>query len=240
MPSDTPPVELADDLCHHTLASGALLWRTTSRRALERAALFNTRLAPGDTPGDADSGLRELTAPFGRFDATADDPFGYCYAALDDLTALAETLLRDVCFAGRVRAIPLKEVVGRSVAVYETLRPLSFVALTTSAELARARQDPWLVQAEPDAYALTRRWGHWLRRSAPQAHGFTWPSRRNPGGRCVVLFDDRGGGDRVSLKPVMTRDLDGGGGLEWLNRRLEDLNTVVDHRRSWGEEDDRD
>lgn len=233
MPSGAPPVEVATDLCHYTIPSGSLLWRAMSRNSLHSATLFTTRMAPGD-----DELNNSEIAPYGRFDATTDDPFGFCYAASDDLTAIAETLLRDVSFASRVRAIPRREVDGRTLVVYETLRPLKLVALTTSAELARARQDPWLVQADPDEYAYTRRWGQWLRRSSPDAHGFTWPSRRNPGGRCFVLFADRGSGERVSLVPVLSRDLDGGSGLEWLNRRLEDLNTVVDDS-SWEEGGDR-
>jgi hypothetical protein len=224
MPNDTPPGEDLADLLHHTLPSGSLLWRVSRRTFVQRGSLFNARLAPaGSGPGPQDKAI-----PFGRFDAGQDEPYAYCYAGLDDLTAIAETLLRDVGFASRVRAIPFRDVKGRCVAVYETLRPLSLVGLTTSAELSRARQDPWLIQADPDEYAGTRRWGHWLRRSSKDSHGFVWPSRRNPGGRCVVLFHDRIPLDHVSVVPVLTRDLDGGGGLEWLNRRLEDLNTVVD------------
>lgn len=231
MPSDIPPVEVIDDLVHHTIPSGSLLWRVMRRDHIHRASLFNPRLAPLEADPDA----KDKETPYGRFDAVETDRYGYCYAALDDLTAIAETLLRDVRFAARVRSIPVKDVSGRTLAVYETLGPLALVALTTSAELARARQDPWLVQADPDEYTQTQRWGHWLRRCAPDAHGFIWPSRRNPGGRCVVLFDDRGAQARLSLRPLLERDVDGGGGLEWLNRRLEELNTIVDPSSAGGD-----
>ena len=222
MPRGRPPVDTEAELLHRTIPSGSLLWRVTRREYARRASLFNTRAAPVTSASTQD----EIATPYGRFDASDEDTYGFCYAALDDLTAIAETLLRDVAFTEEVRPIPLKDVRGRCLAVYETLEPLTLVTLTTSAELARARQDPWLIQAEPGDYARTRPWGHWLRRCS-QAHGFLWPSKRNPGGQSLVLFADRGVGSRLSLIPVFTRDLDGGGGLEWLNRRLEDLNTFV-------------
>ena len=218
-----PPTDAAN-LIHHTLAGGSLLWRIPRSAQLQEGSLFNSKRAPIDVVTE----VARPEEPYGRFDATAEDGYDFLYAALDDLTSIAEVLLRDVAFPESIRALPYKEVRGRCLAVYETLEPLQLVSLTTSAELARAWQDPWLIQAAPGEYALTRRWGHWLRRCSSEAQGFLWPSKRNPGGHCLILFGDRGAAAALSTNPVFQRDLDGSTGLAWLNRRLETLNTVVD------------
>jgi len=50
-----------------------------------------------------------------RFDPTLDCPYPYCYAALDDLTALCEVLLWDVGFDAPLRYLPKRSLAGRSL-----------------------------------------------------------------------------------------------------------------------------
>jgi hypothetical protein len=222
MPRGNPPAEKVVVL-HHAIPAGQFLWRVSQQVFVRDASLFNPKLAPEGVPQT----YAEIAQPGGRFDATAASPYSYCYAALDDLTAVAETLLRDVAFPDAVRPVEYAKVSRRCLVVYETLRPLTLVALTTASQLARARQDTWLIQAEESEYWRTRAWGHWLRTCSPEAHGFIWPSKRNPGGQAVILFGERCGKSEVARQPVFVRDLDGGSGLEWLNNRLSDLNTFV-------------
>lgn len=221
MPRGNPPVETAA-VRHVLIPAGHLLWRISTDPAPSGDALFSGRLAPLGRPTCPD----EL-AVGGRFDATAESSYRYGYLALDDLTAVAETVLRDIAFTEDTRAIPRSQVLGRRLAVFEVLTPLRLVALTTAAELASARQDTWLIHAEVTEYWMTRRWGHWLRRCSPEAHGLIWPSKRNPGGQALVLFEDRCGSSAVAARPLFTRDLDGAHGERWLNRRLQELYAYI-------------
>lgn len=165
----------------------------------------------------------------GRFDPTPDCAYSYCYAALDDLTALCEVLLRDIRFDSPVRYLPKKDVAGRSLILLETLRPLWLVSLLDAADLAAARQDTWLVHTEAQDYRSTQLWAHWLRGSAgpdgagPPA-GIVWPSKRQPTGRAVLFFGDRCDGD-VVRSSFGERRLDDPAGLSWLKRRLSLLYT---------------
>jgi hypothetical protein len=179
-------------------------------------------VAPPDSPGETTGG---------RFDPTADRPYPYCYAALDDLTALCEVLLRDVRFDAPLRYLPWEEAVGRQLVLLETLQPLWLVSLLRAEELAAARQDTWLIHAEKSDFAMTRQWGHWLRDSAgPDGSGapagIIWPSKRQPTGRAVVLFGDRCE-HAVVRSAFGARRLDDDAGLAWLNRRLSLLSTRV-------------
>ena len=223
MPRGTPPTDLAP-VRHLTVPAGQLLWRIARHEQIRDASIFSSKQALAGWPTCAE----DLEKLGGRFDATEEAEFSYCYLALDDLTAVAETVLRDVAFTDQVRTVPRKQVRGRCLAVFEALKPLQLVALTTAAELARARQDTWLIHAGPTEYWRTRRWGHWLRQCSKDAHGLIWPSRRNPGGHAIMLFGDRCGTEAVATHPVFTRDLDGTGGETWLNNRLQELNTCVE------------
>jgi hypothetical protein len=164
----------------------------------------------------------------GRFDPTPDCAYPYCYAALDDLTALSETLLRDVPQHAPPRYLPRHAVAGRSLTLLETRRELWLVSLLDGPDLAAVRQDSWLVHAEVRDFARTQLWGHWLRDStAPDGTapaGIVWPSRRHPVGRAVLLFGDRCA-DAVSRSPHGARRLDDDGGRSWVNLRLAQLST---------------
>jgi RES domain-containing protein len=164
----------------------------------------------------------------GRFDPTPDCPYPYCYAALDDLTALSEALLRDVRMDAPARYLPRHALAGRTLAVLETVRELWLVSLLDGPDLAAARQDAWLVYAESREFPRTQLWAHWLRDcSAPDGAppaGIVWPSKRQPGGRALLLFGDRSA-DAVLRSPHGERRLDDDEGRSWVNRRLALLRT---------------
>ena len=149
MSEGLPPQEPGPEPARRTLPAGQLIWRVTRAEFVRSASVFNKDLAPVDGPpdllrpgssagpGEAHDAKAAIRAS-GRVDATEEDPgYSYCYAALDDLTAIAETLLRDVPFSAVGRFLPWKDVAGRCLTLYETLRPLSLVALTTAADLAQ-------------------------------------------------------------------------------------------------------
>jgi hypothetical protein len=166
----------------------------------------------------------------GRFDPTPECPYPYCYAALDDLTALCEVLLRNLGFSAPSRYLLKKEVAGRRLTLLETEEELWLVSLADAADLAAACQDSWLIHAESPDYEMTQRWAHWLRdSSAPDGRppaGLLWPAKRQPGGRAVLLFGDRCG-DKVRYSSFGERPLDDEAGRKWLNLRLELLRTKV-------------
>jgi len=233
MPRESPPAEPAGELPalhEYRLTAGQPLWRMSGTRYAEETSYFNPTPAPDDDPDERGPSLAAPEKTYqetaGRFDSTSADTYGVCYAALDDLTAIAETLLRDVSFTGPTRPLPYKVAHGRELVAVTARRDLRLVDLTSSAGLAMARQDAWLVQAEQRDYWMTRRWARWIRQGAKQADGLIWPSRRNPGGLAVALFDDRCG-DAVIRRPLAGFAVGGQGGLDWLNRRLAALRTYV-------------
>jgi hypothetical protein len=197
------------------LAAGETLWTVTDHEA------HPFRQPPtGPEMRDARWG--------GRFDPTPDCAYPYCYAALDDLTALSETLLRDVPPHAPPRYLPRHAVVGRGLAVLETRRELWLVSLLDGPDLAAVRQDSWLVHAESRDFSRTQLWGHWLRDStAPDGAapaGIVWPSKRQPSGRAVLFFGDRCA-DAVLRSPHGERRLDDDEGHSWVNLRLAQLGT---------------
>jgi hypothetical protein len=221
MPNDIPPAGERPDPRYVQLPAGSFLWRVARPRGAVAPVFRPFPAAPGST------GISRS----GRFDPAADCPYSYCYAALDDLTALCETLLRDFGFDGPVRYLPEQEIAGRRLSILETRAPLWLVSLVDAADLAAARQDSWLLHADQTDYRITRRWAHWLRDSpgpdgASPPAGLVWRSKREPGGRAVLLFGDRCA-DAVVVSPFGDRPLDGPDGTAWLNRRLELLRTKV-------------
>lgn len=59
-----------------------------------------------------------------------------------------------------------------------------------------------IFQCGADEYSLTQAWGAWFRSQCPDADGLTWVSRQFNVGRCVVLFEDRCGGQlELAEKP---------------------------------------
>lgn len=232
MPRGRPPAEPPQARLV-TLPAGATLWRIEYRLRSEDGhrtrytakfpEIFNDRY-----PDDSRWG--------GRFDPV-DTPTPYCYVATDDLTTLAETLLRDNPFDGPTRYLPRTNVNGRNLSLFETSAPLTLVSLSTLPELAAARQDTWLIHAEAPDYVATQLWGDWLRQpTAPAAgsaqqrpDGISWPSKRNPGGTVVVLFADRCA-EHVGRSPFGSRRLDDEPGRRWLDQRLSVLSTKLGPR----------
>jgi hypothetical protein len=207
----------------YRLRRGSCLWRVHHQKY--DAWSFNTR------PSDPLFGG-------GRFDATEKDQYVFCYAALEETTAVAEILLRDPpwnqygeCQLNRVA------VAGRQLSGLTLTRDLELVSLISGQDLAAVSQDHWLVTSDGPQYAQTRGWAHWLRRQAPWTQGFIWPSLRDPGGRAIILFGDRCAaafGDdyqRTLMQeiPELRVKLDSAAGVAWLNRRLEPYRTAVDY-----------
>jgi len=164
-----------------------------------------------------------------RFDATAGHEYPFYYAGLDEETALAETLLRDVHPDDHgTRMVPRVAVQGRRVSGLAVTSDLTLVSLISGADLAAIGQDAWLVTASGSEYAQTRGWAHWLRGQAEWACGFAWSSLRNMGGTAIILFGDRCAAavgkdyEQTLLHdiPPLAVDLDDKAGAEWLTERL--------------------
>jgi RES domain len=223
MPNDLPPKGVTAQPRFTELAAGSFLWHVTRQPGPGAGG----PVSPFQTmPGPADYDPRKS----GRFDPTPECAYPYCYAALDDVTALCEVLLRDVGFSAPQRYLPRSQVDGRRLALLETRAPIWLVSLTDAAELAAACQDSWLVHTEAPDYRMTQRWAHWLRdSSAPDGHppgGLIWPAKRQPGGRALLLFGDRCG-SAVIRSSFGERLLYDDNGLDWLNLRLKLLRTKV-------------
>lgn len=200
MPSDLPPKGVTPSPRFVDLPAGSFLWRVTRQ--------------PRPAAGGPVSPFRTLPDPAaydprksGRFDSTPECPYPYCYAALDDLTALCEVLLRDVGFSAPTRYLPRAEVAGRWLALLETRARLWLVSLADAPDLAAACQDSWLIHTESPDYRMTQRWAHWLRDSpAPDGRhpaGLMWPAKRQPGGRAggaVVRRPLRGRGHLLVIR----------------------------------------
>jgi hypothetical protein len=223
MPNDLPPHGVTPRPRFTELPSGSFLWRVSRQRGPTASGAISPFVT---LPGPADYDQRKS----GRFDPTPECDYSYCYAALDDLTALCEVLLRDVGFRGPERYVPHRDVAQLHLGLLETREPLWLVSLSDAAELAAACQDSWLIHTESHDYRMTQRWAHWLRESSgpdgrPPA-GLMWPSKREPAGRAVLLFGDRCE-KTVVCSSFGERPLDDAQGLEWLNLRLGLLGTRV-------------
>jgi len=224
MPVVSIPTHTVVALRRRTVPAGSLLWRVTREPEGRRDAAPPTS-TPMFWPGSRAVG-RARPRSAGRFDPCGQHEYSYTYVALDDLTALAETLLRDVVFDGLRRCLPAAEARNRRLILLEAVRELSLISLVSLEDLAAARQDTWLVQADESDYALTRCWGHWLRECAADADGLVWRSRRNPDGMAVLLFGDRCQG-ALRFSGLGYRRLDTPDGLQWLNGRLSLVQTYI-------------
>jgi hypothetical protein len=214
VPLCEPPARYDGTPKRFVLRRGTTIWRVHQRPYAARA--FNSRLAKSLYGG-------------ARFDATESDAYPYYYAALDDRTALAETLLRSLpSDESGYRVVPRSAVECRQISALVLTRDLELVSLISGEDLAAIGQDAWLVTAEPRDYPQTRDWAHWLRSQAKWAHGFVWDSLRDRGSRAIILFGDRcaadfdAGYERLLLHEVtdLTIDLDDVAGLAWLNDTL--------------------
>ena len=221
MPPAKPPTEYDGAPRFHELRRGTCLWRVHSRAF--RASAFNPR------PADPLFGGA-------RFDATTDDRYPYYYAALDETTAVAETMLRGLDPDEKGwRALQRPAVDGRRISGLTLTHNLELVSLVTGRDLAAIGQDAWLVTTPAHHYPQTRAWAHWLRGQAKQAHGFIWSSLREPGCMVVILFGDRcardfGDGYEQSLLhevPELATDLDDTDGARWLNSLLEPYRVAI-------------
>lgn len=221
MPSAPPPPYYDGTPNRYLLSRGTCLWRVHGRKYGARA--FK------DQPSDP-------LFSGGRFDATEADSYPFCYVALDQTTAVAETLLRDLPWDERgTRRLSRAAVERRQISGLTLTCDLELVSLISGPDLAAVAQDEWLVNAKGPEYAQTRGWAHWLRRQSSWAHGFIWSSLRDRGGLAAVLFGDRCAaafGDKYERTllheiPELAVDLDDVTGAEWLNRRLEPYRTAV-------------
>src|ERR1022692_842544 len=157
----------------------------------------------------------------GRFDGTRDDPYSYLYAAPEEQTALLETLARGLAFNHNgERLIRRASVTDYRISAFESTQDLTLISLLTTADLAAACQDEWLIHCPAAEYAQTRRWGQWLRSQADWAQGFVWPSDRNLGGRNLILFGDRCPDAALGIVEGTAVDLDDADGARWLNSQL--------------------
>jgi hypothetical protein len=168
-------------------------------------------------------------SPFGggRFDSLPGDEYPFFYAAFNERTALAEVLLRDIPFDEHgFRILPRAAIKTRRLSRIETTVDLTLLSLCSGTDLAAVCQDAWLIHAEQTEYAKTRHWAGWLRRQAPWADGFVWPSKRDVGEQALILFGDRCDPDALGAAgPVV--DLDGPSGEKWLNDKLADYRIIV-------------
>ena len=217
MPPVDPPRPFVSPLRHLTLAAGQPLWRVTPSKHLDD--LFRTDVV--DVKNDGSCG--------GRFDPTSECDYPYTYVALDPVTALAETLLRNVAYDAAGRLLRRTAYAGRTVSILETSRALSLISLLEPEDLAAARQDTWLVHAEPEQYPRTRQWAHWFRECSEHADGVIWPSKRRPRGKAIILFGDADRcGTVLRRAPFDHRPLDGDDGERWLAGLLKPLHTYLD------------
>jgi hypothetical protein len=220
VPVAAPPIRFDGQPNRFVLRRGTCLWRVSSRPYSARS--FKSTAAGG--LGGA------------RFDGSADDPYPYYYSALDETTALAETLLRNLIpdEEGN-RLVPLALLAARQLSGLTLTRDLNLISLISGQDLAAVGQDAWLVTGYGADYEHTRKWGHWLRRQAKWAHGLVWESLRNRGGLAVVLFGDRCAADfgaayeRILLHEIteLTIDLDDKDGTVWLREVLKAYRVTI-------------
>ncbi|WP_327290237.1 RES family NAD+ phosphorylase [Streptomyces sp. NBC_01198] len=208
----------------HVLPAGTELWRVHS----VRRAATDFKAVPAD-----------LHWGGGRFcdirDELSTDRRPYLYAGLSPLTAVCETLARDLrtrqdgrrrITQPRVRDMLLSKVVAAV--------DLPLVDLTDNSHLAAVHQDIWLVQAQAPEYPRTRRWGSWIRGQASWAVGIRWPSRQDSGlvsGEVCALYDRTGGPGLLKPSSDDPLELNSAAGRDYLNDLLAPLRIRVEHPR---------
>ncbi|MGH3378057.1 MAG: RES family NAD+ phosphorylase [Actinoallomurus sp.] len=205
MPKSLPPDRFDARPHMYKIEAGRRLWRV-HHKTVEPTG-FTMRLADENFGG-------------GRFDATARDPYSFFYAGLEAGTALNEVLLRDVIpNAKGTRVIRRRDVRDRRISVVHPTTDLNLVSLLTGPALAAVRQDTWLTQATEDDYHATRRWASWIRRTAPDADGLVWPSKREGTEPSLMLFGDRCA-DSLVVGSSSIVNLDDAVGAVWINALL--------------------
>lgn len=221
MPKARPPADYDGTPHRYLLRRGTPLWRVHPHGY--GAWEFNARLS--DVLWDG-----------ARFDATEADKYPYLYAGLSAVTALSETLLRDVRPNERAyRVVPGDKALGRAISRLTLVQDLDLVSLIDGPDLGAIGQDDWLVSCSGPDYPYTRDWAHWLRRQATWAHGLIWDSKRDRGGLAVVLFGDRlardfGDDYEKTLPrdvPEQAADLGDEAGADWANERLRPYRAIL-------------
>lgn len=226
MPCCAPPSCYDGAPNRYLLGRGTCLWRVHNREY--PAESFKA------VPSDPQFGGA-------RFDATAADDYPFYYAALDQMAALAETLLRDLHPDGRgMRLLTGTARAERRLAGLTLTQDIELISLIDGKDLAAIGQDAWLVTAAGAEYAQTRAWAHWLRGEAKWAHGLIWDSLRDRGRLSVVLFGDRLAAtfgpsyERVLLHevPELAVELDDRAQTGWLKELLEPYRVTVEEPRT--------
>lgn len=218
-PEQAPPSHYGGAPLRFRLPAGTRLVRIHS--AGFGATDFNPTVARSDLSG-------------GRFDSTPADPYPFLYAALDEHTAVSETLLRDVPFDRRgARALPRIRLTGLRIDWVRTTADLDLVDLRSGRALAAVGQDAWLTTAPAARYALTRRWAVAIRAWAAWSAGLIWRSGREPDGISLVLFGDRtpdGSLEAANIEaplPPDSRDLRSGAGERYVEQLLTDYSVAL-------------
>ncbi|MEU3831323.1 RES family NAD+ phosphorylase [Streptomyces microflavus] len=209
----------------HVVPAGTELWRvhSTRRGSTEFKSLPADLHWGGGRFCDIRDGLSAVPRP-------------YLYAGLSPLTAVRETLARDLVMRPdgrrritrpRVRDMLLSKVVAAG--------DLPLVDLTDDSHLAAVHQDIWLVQSPAPEYPRVRRWGSWIRSQADWAVGFRWPSRQDSGlvsGEVVALYDRPDGPALLKPSSDAPLALDTPEGRDYLNGVLAPLRIRVEQPRT--------
>lgn len=170
----------------------------------------------------------------GRFDSTADDPYGFLYAASDDITAVAEVLLRDLpAYGDGSRPVQRSQLLNRSISCIEPQSDLMLVSLQSGPDLGAVGQDTWLTTAPAQDYPTTQSWSTAIRQWAPQADGIIWHSRFNPPGKSYIFYSDRCDpqvflpSSKHSLGMNSTSPIDSGPGMIHISNVLSKYHTFL-------------
>ncbi|MXY78115.1 MAG: RES family NAD+ phosphorylase [Chloroflexi bacterium] len=170
----------------------------------------------------------------GRFDSTTQDPYSFLYAAGDDATAVAETLLRDLPFDERGgRLLARRQLAGRCIGWMRTTQNLMLVSLRSGRDLAAIGQDGWLTAGPAAAYGMTRRWAAAIRVWDTEAAGMVWRPRLDPDGLAYVFFGDRCPAAAFMEQrgdaplPPEDRELASSAGRRYIERLLEEYRVAV-------------
>src|ERR1022692_45657 len=218
MPFANPPSNCRLYPSELRLPAGTQMWRVHSRH--RPAEQFSARES-------------DVLWGGGRFDGTDRCSYPFLYAAFQQTTAGAETLLRSMPFVGsRPRTLQRKAIDDRRLSAVTLIAQVTLLSLTSTPHWAGVLQDEWLVHAEPTFYPQTRDWAHWIRERAAWAQGFIWPSKRDLGQQAIMLFGDR---CHEVVRPVQGHfiDLDDEPGRVWLNTALADYRIYVSRSSRW-------
>jgi RES domain-containing protein len=163
-----------------SLPAASTLWRI---HRLDRPALFFSP-APG-------------TPPAGRYDSPS-ALYRALYAALEFDTAFAETLLRNPAR----RLVSVGEIAARAVSALRTARKLRLVDLTGPGLSQLGLDARFLSGPYEPCGAAAEAW--FADADAPD--GLLTPSRFDPSGSCVTLFDRASDALAASAAPIPLAD----------------------------------